>query len=91
MKTKTKRQKKPTSLSSCQPLTLAELDLLYKPLFAPDEQVLRVSISKRMLADLRILARSGLYGLTVQDAARRILEQWLLENPVIAWREPARA
>lgn len=86
MKAKTKRQKKTTLEDLVTEARKQGVDV--KLCLEP---IVTISLSKRMEDDLKILAKSGLYGLTVQDAARRILEQWLLENPVIAWREPARA
>ena len=44
------------------------------------EPILRVEVSRGMEADLNTLVRSGLFGVSASEAARRILEEWLWNN-----------
>lgn len=50
------------------------------PLARPAEPVVHVEVSKRMYSDLERLVKTGLYGTTVRGAARRLLEEKLIEK-----------
>lgn len=44
------------------------------------EPILRVEVSQRMESDLKAIVTTGLFGVSAEEAARRILEEWLWSN-----------